>query len=782
VETSKRLTIGVLFGFHTYEGSRPAPFSFPIIRGMQAAARDKNVNLMLACGVARRTGLSVQRPAWPEVNEETDFIPVGPWNTDGLIFTHPLLTDQTVQYARRMVAEGFPLLFIGGDSGQPVIRVDNEGGIRQSIEHLVGHGHRSIAFIAGYEQDLGDSTIRVNAYRSGVKEFGLEADPRLLEYGQHWDVGGYSAIRRMLQSGVKFTAVVCSNDHSAMGVIKALREAGIQIPRDVAVTGFDDVLESLAQIPPLTSVHFPLFETGYRAILLLEKRIVHGAGAVPEFSLVSTRLVPRQSCGCLPEIVKNSIPSDRTFHPPVGRSLLQSKDELAQVLSGALLPKGQIFQAEELLPQCDRLALGFLESLEEGDLLHFQNALVGVLQDVELRSEDDAHIWQSAVTVLRQAAEGFLPEGLESPRGEFVEDLLHQARALISESTDRRYTRLQVSRTDYDEQLGLLTARLISSTDEDQVYNTLREDLPKVGVRTCQVVFFEKQGEDSVAGSLLHPLEKAARVLRFETRKFPPPGLYPEDAPHSLVLLPLFFQEEKLGYAAFDGGNLDPLAMLVRQLASSIKNVQLHAKVLELSLTDGLTGVHNRRFLEILLPKEAERSRRYKRDLSVIMIDIDHFKKYNDAFGHPAGDEALREIALSIERGVRRGLDVVARYGGEEFAVILPETPAEGARAVAEHIRGLVEAHKGFQLPLTVSLGISSFGNDLAATPMLIDRADRALYQAKSQGRNRTVIFEEWMRGAVHASPGEETVEAVQPPAAVKAPPEPTENAQIRDK
>lgn len=752
METSKRLTIGVLFGFHIYEGSRPAPFSFPVIRGLQAAARDKDVNLLLACGVARRKGLSEQRPAWPELDEEADFLPVGPWNTDGLIFTLPLLTEGRIQYARRMVEKEFPLLFIGGHSDQPVIRVDNEGGIRQVMEHLVGHGHRSIAFIAGYEQDPGDSHIRLDAYRRGVKEFGLETDPRLLEYGQHWDVGGYNAMVRMMQSGVKFTAVICSNDHSAMGVMRALREAGIQIPRDVAVTGFDDVLESLAQVPPLTSVHFPLFETGYRAMLLLIKRIEQGAGNVPEISLVSARLVTRQSCGCLPEMVAQSAGSADSPIPSADPTSQQFKDDLTQRMLEALLAEYPQSHGLDFLSFCERLAETFIRSLEDGDLVHFQSALTEILQRVEMMDDDSAHLWQSAVTVLRQAASGLLPQGWESPRGEFVEDLLHQARALLSESTDRRCTRLQVSRTEYDESIGLLTARLISSSDEEQVYATLREDLPKVGVRTCHVIFFEKQGEDPVAGSLLHPLAKDAPVLRFGTRQFPPPGLFPEDAPYSLVLLPLFFQEEKMGYAVFDGESLDPLATLVRQLASSIKNVQLHAKVLELSLTDGLTGVHNRRYFEILLPKEAERSRRYRRDLSVIMIDIDHFKNYNDSFGHPAGDEALREIAQTIGRGVRRGLDVVTRYGGEEFAVILPETSVEGARVVAENIRGLVETNKVFQLPLTVSLGISSFGSDLASSPMLIDRADRALYQAKNQGRNQAVVFEEWMREAAHTS------------------------------
>jgi diguanylate cyclase (GGDEF)-like protein len=412
-------------------------------------------------------------------------------------------------------------------------------------------------------------------------------------------------------------------------------------------------------------------------------------------------------------------------------------------------------QSGELYPFCDQLADGFSRSLEDGDFTHFQNALTAILQGVELMSDDNTHIWQSVVTVLRQAAHAMLKDGRDPIRGRRAEDLLHQARMMISESADRRHTRLQVSWTGYDDNMSNLTARLISSPDEAQVYEALREDLPQVGLRTCHVAFFEDQNADPVAVSLLHPLEKEAPVLRFETRQFPPPGLYPEEEPFSLVLLPMFFQEERMGYVAFDGGNLDPLATLVRQLASSFKNVEWHAKVLELSLTDGLTGVHNRRYFEIMLQKETERSQRYKRNLAVIMIDIDHFKKYNDTFGHPAGDQALRELAQNIAQGARRGLDVISRYGGEEFALILPETDLDGARLVGETVRRKIADNRRFLQPTTVSVGIASMQGEQKAPPTLLERADRALYQAKSQGRNRTVVFEDWMLPSVHFSGSE---------------------------
>jgi diguanylate cyclase (GGDEF)-like protein len=163
-----------------------------------------------------------------------------------------------------------------------------------------------------------------------------------------------------------------------------------------------------------------------------------------------------------------------------------------------------------------------------------------------------------------------------------------------------------------------------------------------------------------------------------------------------------------------------------------------------------LTGVHNRRYFELLLQKEVERSQRYNRRLAAIMIDIDHFKRYNDSFGHPAGDDALRRVAEDIQNSARRGLDVVTRYGGEEFAIILPETDTEGALIVAETIRRHVADDTRFLRTMSVSLGISSLSGDQLSHDTLLDRVDRALYQAKNQGRNRTVVFEDWMRESAH--------------------------------
>lgn len=161
----------------------------------------------------------------------------------------------------------------------------------------------------------------------------------------------------------------------------------------------------------------------------------------------------------------------------------------------------------------------------------------------------------------------------------------------------------------------------------------------------------------------------------------------------------------------------------------------LHQRTL--AITDPLTGLHNRRYLLEQLEIERERSRRYGVPFSLIILDVDHFKHYNDAHGHPAGDAALRELAHRLLNCVRR-LDTVARYGGEEFAVLLPATDLASAGRTAERMREGVASRSFDHGPLTVSLGVAYCGSH--AKSDVIAAADVALYRAKSLGRNQVCL------------------------------------------
>jgi len=165
-----------------------------------------------------------------------------------------------------------------------------------------------------------------------------------------------------------------------------------------------------------------------------------------------------------------------------------------------------------------------------------------------------------------------------------------------------------------------------------------------------------------------------------------------------------------------------------------------HEEIYRLTTIDGLTQIFNKRYFLETLEREIARSQRYRRALSLVMFDIDHFKKINDSFGHLAGDYVLKHLASTVKTKIRRE-DLFARYGGEEFAIVLPEIDGGNSRAFAEKIRQIVEREdfrfENAKIQVTISMGVGSIDDELTDAAALIKRADERLYEAKGAGRNR---------------------------------------------
>ncbi len=179
------------------------------------------------------------------------------------------------------------------------------------------------------------------------------------------------------------------------------------------------------------------------------------------------------------------------------------------------------------------------------------------------------------------------------------------------------------------------------------------------------------------------------------------------------------------------------------QAAIAIENARLYSEVQRLAIVDETTGLYNRRGLVELGQREVERVRRFNRSLSAIFLDIDHFKKINDSYGHKVGDEILLGLAACIRSEVRE-IDLVTRYGGEEFVILLPENDLESAWQVAERLRQTVETHtfstsRG-NLAITISLGVASASLETPSLSALVEQADRAMYVAKGTGRNQVSV------------------------------------------
>ncbi|MBX7114144.1 MAG: GGDEF domain-containing protein [Myxococcaceae bacterium] len=167
-----------------------------------------------------------------------------------------------------------------------------------------------------------------------------------------------------------------------------------------------------------------------------------------------------------------------------------------------------------------------------------------------------------------------------------------------------------------------------------------------------------------------------------------------------------------------------------------------HEEIYQLTIVDGLTQVNNKRFFLEFLEREMGRCHRYNRALSLIMFDIDHFKKINDNNGHLAGDYVLRELAHIVKQRIRRE-ECFARYGGEEFAIVMPEAGPDNARRLAEKVRKLIEDHRfsfeGKDISVTISLGVADMTGDMTEPLQFIKASDTHLYKAKKAGRNRVV-------------------------------------------
>jgi diguanylate cyclase (GGDEF)-like protein len=182
-------------------------------------------------------------------------------------------------------------------------------------------------------------------------------------------------------------------------------------------------------------------------------------------------------------------------------------------------------------------------------------------------------------------------------------------------------------------------------------------------------------------------------------------------------------------------------------LAVYVESARRHAQSIhEQAVTDLLTGLYNRRYLWEHLKGEFSRARRRSTTIAAVMIDIDHFKRVNDSFGHEAGDFVLAEFGALLKRSVR-GSDVACRYGGEEFALVLPEISIENVRRKAEALRQAVKSlaldHRGTPLgPISISLGVAVFPSHAEDADSLFRRADQALYEAKNAGRDRVVVVQ----------------------------------------
>ncbi len=306
---------------------------------------------------------------------------------------------------------------------------------------------------------------------------------------------------------------------------------------------------------------------------------------------------------------------------------------------------------------------------------------------------------------------------------------LEQQERILEEST--RSQRL----VDQKEALYVERLRLENEVLEIlTLYEIMKEITQSISEKEAFAIFRSKLNDHVrfTDCSLVHPLSDEINDYRKSTDHF---------------LFALQGKTEKIGYLVIKGMPQEyheKFTILGHQFALALRRIKLYHEIERIAITDSLTELHTRRYATERFQEELKRSQARGMKLSLLMLDVDHFKTFNDQYGHLMGDQILREVGRLIRESTRE-IDIAGRFGGEEFCVILPDTDRNGARFAAERIRQAVDASviKAYdaQVKITVSLGVSTYPEDGAHIEELIDKADWALYRAKREGRNRICSF-----------------------------------------
>ncbi len=568
--THSRPTIGLLTDWleQSYQAT--------VYSGVASKAREQDANLV--CFVAGGLNEPYERIAQRNVIYDL----VDKESVDGLIVASGDLSNYVTPEEFKAFINRYkslPRVSIALElEDAPSITVDNKKGMHDAVVHLIEtHGHRRIVFICGPEGHS-EAEARYSAYVEALTECEIPLDPTLVIPGDFSLDGGTRAAYTMLDGrglrpAIDFDAVIAANDAMAISVLEVLTRRGIKVPDDVALVGFDDTEESQLVLPPLTTVRQPMYEQGRQAAELLLALL---AGKdVPDRVTLPTKLVVRQSCGCFPQEVLQ-VPAGTVR--PTGQPLRIALPVWRESTLSAIEKAG----GSDVLTQADQENLldAFAASLESRSPEIFLGTLDKALRPA-IATGQDMTAWYHLLSIVRHNTLAYLSRRETLHR---AEDLWHQAFALVGLAAQQAQRYRAFHTEQQTATLGEINAVLGTTFDIPALMDAIARELPRLNIPGCYLALYEEEkGVPAKWSRLMLAYNENGRVelepggRRFPSRRLLPVGVAPPERRYTLTLMPLYFQEDHLGFVLFETGLQIPRVyeVLCRQISSALKGALL---------------------------------------------------------------------------------------------------------------------------------------------------------------------------------------------------------------
>jgi diguanylate cyclase (GGDEF)-like protein len=649
--------------------------------------------------------------------------------------------------------EGKPRVFLSAPQpGGPAITIDNEEATRAAVLHLIrGHGIKDIAYLSG-PPGHAEADERLRGYASGLRSAGVEFREEYVVAGNFQADSGPLALRTLFgERRLKPRAVVCANDLMARALVDAASDRGMDVPRDLAVIGFDDSSQASSCRVPLTTVRQP-FALQARKAVETALGLLSGKGFDAEGYSLPTELVVRRSCGCR----SKALLAISAILPAAMDSSTEAWAEAAEETAAEAMASSRL-GPEEVRRHLRELVSVFASPDASDD--DFLSALERILA-LEGSAGGSPSAWHAFLSTLHNRP---LPWG---GAGAFLRSGLLQKARIVAEEAQAR-SRFQAE--DRCE-TGLLEAedvlsRLLMDLSLDGLGRLLCAELPKAGIPAAVIAVREPasalEGISEPGGNLLRALcayrggkeflsPDGSPLPPYPAKELFPPGFAGPGERADFFALSLRHGEEEYGLAFLEATDLDAgigYEAIARQIGSVLKGIliqeerryaldalnEANKRLFSQSRRDELTGLLNRRGFYEEAKRILDLSRRLGEPCVLFFMDMDDLKVINDGFGHETGDEALRGAASVLSESFRSS-DAVGRFGGDEF-VALSISEGEAAESIMERLAANLAifnatSGKPFKLSLSIGSVVFSKGSDRDLEGLLRE-ADAEAYRDK---------------------------------------------------